>query len=371
MHARTTSTKSIWLVVKWIIFAIVLGAVIWHGCDLWNKLDSRSTQLNLKWTWLAAATILAIVGWTPSAFYWRWIVGKMGPCPPVAQALRAYYCGTLGKYLPGKAAVIVVRAAMVKSVGIRPGAASLAVLHETFTFMWAGTVAIIWLYPYLERYLPEWLALPKDVTPYRLLLLVISFAGGSAVLAILLHSHRLLNRLRGGPSTESIENEQARLPATDPIADRPNPADRIEAADEEPIHLSFWQAWRATLVGGALFIPAWWIHGLTLGLTIYAVIGDRISWSDWPFWTGATAISLVGGFVILFAPGGLGVREGLLLELFERQLEPREAVLVTVLWRGVALVSEIVAAGALYYGIDSGERPTQSQPINDSSPANP
>jgi uncharacterized membrane protein YbhN (UPF0104 family) len=81
------------------------------------------------------------------------------------------------------------------------------------------------------------------------------------------------------------------------------------------------------------------------------VIGDRAAWSDWPFWTGAAAVALVGGFLVLLAPGGLGVREGLLLELLERQLGPREAVLVTVLWRGVLLVGEIVAAGALYYGV--------------------
>jgi uncharacterized membrane protein YbhN (UPF0104 family) len=62
-------------------------------------------------------------------------------------------------------------------------------------------------------------------------------------------------------------------------------------------------------------------------------------------------VALVGGFLVILAPGGLGVREGLLLELLERQLGPREAVLVTVLWRGVALAGEIVAAGALYYGI--------------------
>src|SRR4029453_18254377 len=75
------------------------------------------------------------------------------------------------------------------------------------------------------------------------------------------------------------------------------------------------------------------------------------NWSDWPFWTGTSAVALVGGFVAVFTPGGLGVREGLLMELLERQLGPREAVIVGVLRRGVALAGEILIAGALYYGV--------------------
>ncbi|MBS0260780.1 MAG: flippase-like domain-containing protein [Planctomycetes bacterium] len=338
MQAHSATSKTIWLALKWILFAVVLVAVVWHGWGLWNKLGTEPIPLKLNWTWLAVATLLSIVAWFPSAMYWRWIVGQMGVRPPFRQAMRAYYCGTLGKYLPGKAAVIVIRAAMVKPVGVRAPAASLGVLHETLTFMWAGGICMIWLYPYLEPHLPEWLALDPAVRPYLLVLLGICILGGSIGLAMLLHSHRLFKK----------KTDDTPEPAT---GNTPN------STDDEPIHLSFWKAWKLTLAGGAVFVPTWWLHGITLGLTIYAVVGDRIDWNDWPFWTGATAISLVGGFVVLFAPGGLGVREGLLLELFERQLEPREAVLVTVLWRGVALVSEIVAAGALYYGISADPQP--------------
>jgi uncharacterized membrane protein YbhN (UPF0104 family) len=50
---------------------------------------------------------------------------------------------------------------------------------------------------------------------------------------------------------------------------------------------------------------------------------------------------MVGGFVALFAPGGLGVREALTLALLSN-LEPGVAVLVTVVWRGASLVGELV-----------------------------
>ena len=83
-----------------------------------------------------------------------------------------------------------------------------------------------------------------------------------------------------------------------------------------------------------------------------AVSPEPVSWSDWPFWTGTSAIAMVGGFVAVFAPGGLGVREGLLMELLARRLGPHEAVLVALVLRGVSLAGEILAAGALYYAIE-------------------
>ena len=65
-------------------------------------------------------------------------------------------------------------------------------------------------------------------------------------------------------------------------------------------------------------------------------------------WTGAAAISMVGGFLAVFAPGGLGVREGLLMEILRHQAGPHEAVAAAVLLRAVNLAGELLVAGALY-----------------------
>jgi hypothetical protein len=191
----------------------------------------------------------------------------------------------------------------------------------------------------------------------------------SAGLVMLVRSHRMLRGVFGGKRAAADQDDAGSLSIAETGligADDSSPRqirNDINAAGSEksvapptagevgPVHLSFGEALRMTLTGGVAFLADWWIHGLTLGLTIFGVIGDRAQWSDWPFWTGAAAVALVGGFLVILAPGGLGVREGLLLELLERQLGPREAVLVTVLWRGVALAGEIVAAAALYYGI--------------------
>lgn len=323
--------KPIWSAIKWGLFLIVLAFVAWHGWNLWNQFDAEPARMH--WGWIALATAASIVAWAPSVWYWRWIMIGLGAAAPWARVVRAYYCGNLGKYLPGKAAVIVIRAALLKSSGVPATTAGLAVTQETLTCMWAGGISALILSATLAQHLPGWAAGHADPPLVRLALLACAAGGGAAVLVTLLHSHRFLHGVFAGASESTVNNI---------------------------VHPGVLKSLRMTLTGGTVFLGWWWFHGLTLGLTIRGVIGDRADWSDWPFWTGTAAVAMVGGFVAVFAPGGLGVREGLAIELLEHQLGPREAVLVTVLWRGTSLVGEILAAGALYYGVAGGEMVAES-----------
>jgi uncharacterized membrane protein YbhN (UPF0104 family) len=360
MSHPTQTKRIIWQGIKWGVFLLVLGFVAWHGWTLWNKLGAVPTHLN--WGWLALAAVGTGFVWIPSVWYWRWIMNWLGATPPWPQTLRSYYSGALGKYLPGKAAVIVLRAAMLKRVGVPAATAGLAVTHETLTCMWAGGISVILLYPRLAEHLPDWISVHGDQPWLRYPFLAASVVGGAFALAMLVRSHRMLRGLLKNTEAGLGDASLALEGTTSVPASSENgtavPSSAVVAAG--PVHLSMGDALRMTLCGGVACLAEWWIHGLTLGFTIYAVVGNRADWSDWPFWTAAAAVSLVGGFAVLFAPGGLGVREGLLLELLERLFEPREAVLITILWRGASLVGEIVAAGALYYGIPASRRPPRA-----------
>ncbi len=69
--------------------------------------------------------------------------------------------------------------------------------------------------------------------------------------------------------------------------------------------------------------------------------------SQWPLWTAAVAAAITGGFLAVFAPGGLGVREALLFEALKDQLGP-QAVAVAVLMRVVSMIGELSAAAVLW-----------------------
>jgi hypothetical protein len=64
----------------------------------------------------------------------------------------------------------------------------------------------------------------------------------------------------------------------------------------------------------------------------------------------ALATSL--GFLVLFAPGGLGVREGILLVILSSQpdISPQTAVVATALTRVVSFLSELAVSSILYFG---------------------
>src|SRR5262245_32063228 len=319
----------LWPIVKWGLFLAVLYFVGRHGHRLWTEVGSSPVRLN--WSWLSLAVTTSILAWLPSAWYWRKLITSLGVTPAWMPLLRAYYCGHLGKYVPGKAVAIVVRAALIRDWGVSAPAAALTVTIDAVTYMWTGALLALLLFPSLAPHLPEPIAADLADPWWRALVFTLILIGGSAGLALLMRSYNRLIRL-------------------------------LRAAGDAPMEMRGDVPLRTTLAGVAVFFAAWWLQGLTLGLTIQAVSSVPVHWGDWPFWTGASAVALVGGFVAVFTPGGLGVREGLLMELLERQLGPREAVIVAVVLRGVALAGEILIAGALYYTVKGGSAGVQSLP---------
>ena len=53
-----------------------------------------------------------------SAWFWRSLLASSGHTLGWWPLLRAYFCGHLGKYIPGKAGVLVIRAGLLKSSGV-------------------------------------------------------------------------------------------------------------------------------------------------------------------------------------------------------------------------------------------------------------
>ena len=98
--------------------------------------------------------------------------------------------------------------------------------------------------------------------------------------------------------------------------------------------------------------------GVSLGLTVHAVAPDPPPWNGDVYLTdlAAAALSYVAGFVVLVAPGGLGVRELILESALRPRFVPAEGeTLAAALATVIALVlrltwtaAEVVAAVALY-----------------------
>ncbi len=92
--------------------------------------------------WLVVSGVLYLVGLLPSAIFWQRILVRTGQEVSVGDGVRAYYISQLGKYVPGKAWVILVRVAILPGHAPSRGAVALAATYETLTTMASGALMI-------------------------------------------------------------------------------------------------------------------------------------------------------------------------------------------------------------------------------------
>jgi glycosyltransferase 2 family protein len=314
--------------LKWLLFAAVLAFVCRHGYELWIQNPESQGVVRRAFSnpaaagWLIASGVIYLLGWLPSVWFWRELMRAIGGRVAFCDAARAYYCGHLGKYVPGKAMVLVIRAAMVKDRGCRALPAAVAVTYETLTMMGTGLAVGVALGPILFS---QWLAAnapggvssPVAATAIAFLLVLVVISVSLPFVSRLL-TWIAIKATPGGAVTEGGGLE---IPQ------------RLIAA------------------GCLAFVVSWAIQGLSLGLVLRAVGVAPLQFADWPTWTGATALSTSLGFAVLFAPGGLGVREGILLGILtaQPQVGAAAAVGATVLSRVVSFAAEVLLSAVLYW----------------------
>jgi len=113
----------------------------------------------------------------------------------------------------------------------------------------------------------------------------------------------------------------------------------------------------------ALFILFSFACGIPLSLTCKAVAPDFQMVKHFLYLVSAATLSVSIGMLALFAPGGLGVREGL-LSVFFAPLFPKESVLlIVVLLRLIAVVGDLgfVALSHLFKNLASRQETSQNR----------
>ena len=307
-----------WLLLKWTLCAAVLAFVARRAWVLWTHEDLADLEFSA--TWLIPAGVVYLVGWLPSVTVWRRLMRRLGAEVRPFDAARAHYCGHLGKYVPGKALVVVIRSGLLRDRGAPLLVSGLTAAYETMLLMGTGlalglALSPLFVPPARIATWPEWMQATIGVPVLPALGLLALAAALLPVISQLLTLFAVKMTPRGMFQGDQAVRIGPRLVA-------------------------------ASLV---LLVVGWSVHGLSLGLVLHAV-GVPFDLADWPLWTGAVALATSAGFLVLFAPGGLGVREGLLIEFLSAQaaIGPRQAIAAAVLLRIVWFVAEIAAAGSLY-----------------------
>ncbi|HJN13401.1 MAG TPA: YbhN family protein [Pirellulaceae bacterium] len=313
--APHNQSKAYWgkVFIRVIVLTLVVGG-IWHTVDgAREEFTAKGfSPRNLNYGWLAIAGLFYLSGSLPACCFWRSTLVAMGQHPRWLQTIRAYYVGHLGKYVPGKALVVVLRTGLIKSDRVDATVAATSVFVETLTMMAVGAVVAATI-------------------------LAIGFRNEGLLLLLALG----LAAAVGIPTLPPIFRRVVRFLQVR----RANPA--IEAALEG---LNF----RLMLMGWSTMTVGWLFMGLSLWATLKATPAavNQLTdpWHDIPLITACAGLAMVAGFLSLI-PAGLGPREWVIITLLVPEYGPVAGIVSAVLLRLVWMGAEVLFAGLLYFGI--------------------
>lgn len=261
----------------------------------WSEYGDLIAQA--RWGWLLAGLALAILGMSTLGLVWRRIIVVLGGRASRRQVFIWYQLGNLGKYLPGGLWPLVGRSELAVRGGLaRPVAYHSVALSMGATYLCAIIVCAVLL--------PFVLVSQADVGSQLWVLGLIPVGLAALHPAILRRAFRLSERLLGKGA---------------PVAIPP---------------------WLVSVGLVARHAPPWLANGAAtwfVAITFYpeaplvtVVFAGVLSW--------------VTGFVVVFVPGGIGVREATFTAVASVAIPPTIAATVAIVSRLVFVAADALGA---------------------------
>ncbi len=277
---------------------LALAILAWTVRSAWAELSTGSYDFGLGRAGLAVLGLaLAYLG---TVGIWKMLFADLGVPVRFSDALQLWSFSNLGRYLPGKVWQVVGMVVVAKDLGIPPGVAAAAAFINLGFQICTGALVGLVLFPSSFARL-EWSG------P----VLTIIAAGVLVPLAW----PAVLNGILG------------RLPAA------------LGCSQTRPLARS------ALLRLAVAHIVIWLVHGAMF--LLFAGSFGAVSADAYPRFAGTYALAYVVGLIAVFAPGGIGVREGMigvLLGATDAIAIPVHALAVAArLW---AIAAEVVVLAA-------------------------
>jgi len=298
-------------VLKCLITIVVVAAVTFaaRGSIIaWNQQSgaNRITLADVRWGWLAVSAVTYAVSLVPASLVLRRALAALHQPIAFPLVVAAQLIGHLGKYVPGKAMVIVLRASILSRGHVKVSLkhSALAVIIETLNLIAVGAILALLLVVILET--PEWIKWTSGL-----------MAAGAAIGTL-----PPVLRFFLSPG----------LPA--------------RASGTLPLN------WTADDLAAAwLWCTLSWIFtGVSMTAVVLALTPiqpDQSYVSLTLICSAASMLAFVAGFASLL-PGGAGVREMVLATLLTPVIGPGLSLLAAVVARMVQLAVESLLAAAVW-----------------------
>ena len=275
-----------------------------------NWSDVAAHPWRIDWWRLALATLCVLAAYSGFVLTWRRILGHLGGRLSVRDAHRIWYLGNLGRYVPGKVLQLAGTAYLARAKGVSPVLTVSASLTSQVFVLVAGLLVAAATLPELGA------VTATDLT----VLWSVGLAVATLLVLIVL-----------SPILDVIYRMGLRL------------------VGKSAYHASIPVAERVVLL--AVSLLAWCALGTGFWLFVGSVApleADALI----PM-IGISAAGYVGGYLAVFVPGGLGVREGLYALQLAAYVPPPMAVAIAILCRLWLTACELLPVSLLAgrYGI--------------------
>jgi hypothetical protein len=268
----------------------IVASFLFMGLSAWKLMKQvgrfpDSPDLPL----LLTSVILVWCGFISAIFVWRSLLSSYGEYVPFPDAYRIYFQANLGKYLPGKIWQLAGTVLLCGELGIGAGKSLAATLYNSAAAILTG------------------LAILFAVLPGK-----VGGAGNELVWYLVTALGLFLFVAFPGALTFGV-NRALRMLGKEEIKERISRRDLV-----------------GSLIG---YLFSWCVFGLSFHILMrFLGLGEGLSFLET---TGIFSGSVSIGFLAFFSPGGIGVREGIMVLLLKETYPVSTAVfvsLVTRLW---------------------------------------
>ncbi len=265
---------------RYLVVLLSLGFMTGIVVDLWPQL--RDTDYHLQGGALLLSLTMLVLLFVLDAFGWLIILSSLAHSPPHLESIRIWLLSSIARYIPGGIWSYVSRAEMTSKQGVDLPSISVALFLETLLLAASSFVAGLPALIIANGYSLGW---------WQPLLLVVATM-------IVFHpaSLQLLQKLPGklGKSFSRINLPSFR-----------------QMAGLYLYYLIFW-----CLFGVAFVVFVNMLHPLTE--------------TQWLPVASSIGLSFFSGFVMVFVPGGIGVRESVLYLLLTPVIPAPDALLIAI-----------------------------------------
>ncbi len=280
---------------------VILVAFFFIGRSIWTSWETVSTyDWRFDFAWLGASAVLVWVSFFFFIWLWRFQLQTLTMRRlRFASAFRIWVLSNMGKYMPGKVWAVAGMIYLLKRENFSSShAISSSILHQAYSITASGLFVIAFLGTEVLGELP-W----------------ISLIIGAIVALIVIYP----------PFFTRAVNFGLRLIKRDPISITITPMQAI--------------------VVFLVYLLSWIVYGVSLWTMLKGLTPTDIGmWEGSAIFVAAYLI----GFLAVFAPGGLGVREGVLTLLLSAHMDASLAGIVAVaarLWTSVVELLGLIPIG--------------------------